>query len=76
VTNGAANVRLVNIAGLIRSRKSEALDVPARGTLWRSPDGGLQVKVREPFGTVMRGFFGIRVYVGSDINIYPEQTPR
>jgi hypothetical protein len=34
--------------------RGEAFDVPARGTLWRSPDGGRQIKVHAPLGAVMR----------------------
>jgi hypothetical protein len=43
-------------SALSEVERGEALDVPAQGTLWRSPDGGLQMKVREPLGAVMRAW--------------------
>jgi hypothetical protein len=73
-----------SITRLIRSRKRRSLDVPARETLGRSPDGGRQMKVREPFGAVMRAWMLRQwhrlvpekvVHTFSDCALYQFKTP-
>jgi hypothetical protein len=56
VISSRVSPRLLTEWALSAVERGEALDVPARGTLWRSPDGGRQRKVHEPFGAGMRAW--------------------